>query len=201
MPLRVRLIDSEIEMIDLVITQPAYGLDHIRCVREHVSASGLAINQKAALPDLHVEPVDWDIQPVGKLVRSQDVVRMLPPRSLLDEPLDACPIAYALNGDREHLVGAIRRAMAFPRQDGRDLVVMHPRARQLDHALLHLLASRQPRHRGDPHPHLDLAHGAAAPHDAGPGYIMLASVENNLVHKTAQKRLALGLSRAWQPRS
>ena len=108
MPLLVRLSDSEIETFDLVLAQLADGLDHGRRVREQVCAGGMAIDQKTPLPDLYVEPVYWDAQHAGELLRAQQIRGMLPPRPSLNETLEASAVAYALDGDRQDLVGAIR---------------------------------------------------------------------------------------------
>ena len=86
--------------------------------------------------------------------------------------------------------------MSFARQDARDLVVVHLGARKLDRALLHIIASGEPRHRAHAHLHIDLADGASAPYDPRPGDIVLAAVEHHLLHETAQQRLAFGVARA-----
>ena len=108
MPLLVRLSDSEIEVIDLVIAQLADGLDHARRVLEKVRAGGVRIDQKTPFPDLYVEPVHRDAQHAGKLLCADQVGCVLPSCSLLDEPLEAGAIADALDSDRQDLVGAIR---------------------------------------------------------------------------------------------
>ena len=108
MPLPVRLSDSEIETFALVIAQLADGLDDGWRVREQVCAGAMAIDQKTPLSDLYVEPVHGDAQHAGELLGAEQVGCMPPPRSLLDEPLEASAIAYALDGDRQDFVGAIR---------------------------------------------------------------------------------------------
>ncbi len=67
MPLLVRLTDSEIEMANIVIAQSANRLDDAGRIRKQMRAARLAIDQKAALSDLDVEPVHRDVQPAGKL--------------------------------------------------------------------------------------------------------------------------------------
>ena len=108
MPLLVRLSDSEIEPFDLVIAQLADGLDHGRRVREQVRAGRMAAYQKTPLPDLYVEPVHRDAQHASELLRAQQVGGMVPSCPLLDEPLEASAIAYALDGGRQDFVRAIR---------------------------------------------------------------------------------------------
>jgi hypothetical protein len=44
MPLLVRLSDSEIEMIEFMITEFSDGFDHGRYVREQVRTGGVAID-------------------------------------------------------------------------------------------------------------------------------------------------------------
>ena len=72
-PLLVRLIDSEVNTINLVIAEFTNGLNHVRCVREQVRARSVAIDQEAPFPNLYVEPVHRDIQCAGKLVRAEHV--------------------------------------------------------------------------------------------------------------------------------
>ena len=72
-PLLVRLIDSEVNMINLVIAEFTNGLDHARRVREQVCARSVAIDQEAPFPDLYVKPVHRNLQYTGKLVRAEHV--------------------------------------------------------------------------------------------------------------------------------
>ncbi len=107
MPLLVRLIDSEIEAIDLMPAQLGHGFDHARRVREQVCPGRVGVNLQPALPDLNVEPVHGDAQYGRKLVRAQNVRRMLPSRPLLGVSLEAGVEADALDRVRQHLVGAV----------------------------------------------------------------------------------------------
>ena len=61
MPLLVRLTDSEVEAIDGVVPQVSDCLEDGSGVLEEVSSSRLSIDEKALLPDLHVDPVHGDI--------------------------------------------------------------------------------------------------------------------------------------------
>ena len=61
MPLLVRLTDSEVEAIDGVVPQVSDRIEDGRGVLEEVSSSRLSIDQKALLPDLHVDPIHGDI--------------------------------------------------------------------------------------------------------------------------------------------
>ena len=126
MPLLVRLSDSEVEVIDLAIAQLSDGLDHARRVHEQVRAGRMASNQKAPTPDLNVEPVHGDAQHAGELLRAQHVGCMPPPCSLLDESLEAGAIADALDGDRQHFVGAIGGAMSLARQERQRIGTLLP---------------------------------------------------------------------------
>jgi hypothetical protein len=107
MPLLVRLSDSEIEMAEMVIAQFANGFDDAGRVREQMRAARLAIDQKASLSDLDVEPVHRDVQPAGKLLSAEDIGWVLPARSLLGL-FDAGAQADALHRDRQDLFRAIR---------------------------------------------------------------------------------------------
>ena len=107
MPLLVRLSDSEIEMIDVVIAQFANGFDDVGRVREQMCAAGLAIDQKASLSDLDIEPVHRDVQSASKLLSAEDIGWVLPACSLLGL-FDAGEQADALHGDRQDLFRAIR---------------------------------------------------------------------------------------------
>jgi hypothetical protein len=61
MPLLVRLTDSEVEAIDGVVPQVSDCIDDGSGVLEEISSSRLLIDEKALLPDLHVDPVHGDI--------------------------------------------------------------------------------------------------------------------------------------------
>ena len=61
---------------------------------------------------------------------------------------------------------------------------------------LHFIAPREPRYRAHAHLHIDLADSAAAPYDPHLVDIALAAVEDDLLHETAQQRLALSVGGA-----
>jgi len=84
MPLLVRLIDSEINLINLVVAEFSHCLDHLRLIRKQMRAGRVTINQKAPLPDLHVDPVHRYVQYTCEIVRTEKVWRMPPSRALLD---------------------------------------------------------------------------------------------------------------------
>ena len=71
MPLLVRLTDSEVNAIDGVFPQVPDCLEDGRRVLEEVSSGRLLIDQEAFLPDLHVDPIHWDIKPGGELRRAE----------------------------------------------------------------------------------------------------------------------------------
>jgi IstB-like ATP binding protein len=62
MPLLVRLINSQIELADGVLSEVPDGIQDSRSVSEQIGSGRLAIGQEALLPDLHIEPVDRDVQ-------------------------------------------------------------------------------------------------------------------------------------------
>jgi hypothetical protein len=61
MPLLVRLTDSEVEAIDGVVPQVSDCIEDGGGVLEKVSSSRLSIDEKALLPDLHIDPIHGDI--------------------------------------------------------------------------------------------------------------------------------------------
>ena len=61
-PLLVRLIDSEVNTIGLMIAEFTNSLDHARRIREQVCARSVAIDQEAPFSDLYVKPVNRDGQ-------------------------------------------------------------------------------------------------------------------------------------------
>ena len=79
MPLLVRLTDSEVEAIDGVVPQVSDGIEDGRGVLEEVGSGRLPIDQKALLPDLHVEPIHRDIQPAGQFGSAEQAGAMGPP--------------------------------------------------------------------------------------------------------------------------
>ena len=61
MPLLVRLTDSEVQVIDGALPQTSDCIEDGCGVLEEVSSSRLSIDEQALLPDLHIDPVHWDI--------------------------------------------------------------------------------------------------------------------------------------------
>jgi hypothetical protein len=61
MPLLVRLTDSEIEATDGVVPQIPDRIEDDLCVPEEISPRWLLVDQETLLPDLHVDPIHWDI--------------------------------------------------------------------------------------------------------------------------------------------
>ena len=71
MPLLVRLTNSEIEAIDLVVSQGLHAIEDCGGVVEEVGSAGLAIHEELSFPDLHVEPVHRDVQLRGQFGSGQ----------------------------------------------------------------------------------------------------------------------------------
>jgi cell division septation protein DedD len=67
MPLLVRLTDSEIEVIDGVVPQILDRIEDGFCVPKEISPCWLSIDEEALLPDVHVNPIHWNVQPGSKL--------------------------------------------------------------------------------------------------------------------------------------
>jgi hypothetical protein len=61
MPLLVRLTDSEVEAVNGVVPQVSDCIEDGSGVLEEVSSGRLPIDQKALLPDLHVDPIHRNI--------------------------------------------------------------------------------------------------------------------------------------------
>ena len=61
MPLLVRLTDSEVQVIDGALPQTSDCIEDGCGVLEEVSSSRLPIDEQALLPDLHIDPIHWDI--------------------------------------------------------------------------------------------------------------------------------------------
>ena len=74
MPLLVRLTDSKIDAIHGVFAQVPDRLEDDGNVLEEITSSRLLIDEKAFLPDLHVDPVHGDLKSGGKLRRLSHAV-------------------------------------------------------------------------------------------------------------------------------
>jgi hypothetical protein len=73
MPPLVKVSDSEIEMIELVIAEFSNSFDHARRVGEQVRAGRVTIDQEAPLPDLNVEPVHGNVQYAGEFLSAEQL--------------------------------------------------------------------------------------------------------------------------------
>ena len=82
MPPLVRLTDSEIEAIDLVVSQGLYAIEDCGGAIEEVGSAGLAIHEELSFPDLHVEPVHGDAQLRGQFGSRQHARVMRPTGTL-----------------------------------------------------------------------------------------------------------------------
>jgi hypothetical protein len=86
MPLLVRLIDSEVEVIDGAVPQVSDCIEDDSSVLEEVCSSRLSIDEQVLLPDLHIDPIHGDIQPDGELRRAEQACLMGPPGARLGHP-------------------------------------------------------------------------------------------------------------------
>lgn len=196
MPLLVRLTDSEIEVINGVVSQVADGVDDERGIAEQVGAVGLAIHEKPFLPDLDVEPVHWDVQRGGHF-RGAEEAGIVVPAGPLHGHFDAGAEPEPLHGDRQDLVCAVGRTVPLGAEDCGDLVVGDSGAGEVERTIAHLLAVGQMGDGVDPQLHRDVADGSTAPHDPDEGDVALAAIENDPVDKAAQQRLALRIRGRW----
>jgi hypothetical protein len=90
MPLLVRLTDSEIEAINLVVSQGLHAIEDRSGAIEEVGSPGPAIHEELSFPDLHVEPVHRDAQLGGQFGSGQYACVMRPTGALhrLPSPSD-----------------------------------------------------------------------------------------------------------------
>src|SRR5207245_8460317 len=112
------------------------------CIREEIGAAWLAINQQTLTSDLHIEPVHRDLELAGQFGWAEECVVMLPSVAL-GSHLDGSGTAEPPNGDGQHLIGAMGRAVAFVGKDRGDLVVGDAVAGKRQQALPHFRTSRQ----------------------------------------------------------
>ena len=113
------------------------------------------------------------------------------PSAALGSYLDGSSTTEPPNGDRQHLIDATGRAVAFLGKDCGDLVVWDAVASERQQAFPHLCASRQSGDGVDAHLHFELRHGTSSPDDPSQGQVVLSAVENDLFDKTSQQRLAM----------
>ena len=66
MPLLVRLTDSKIKLRNDVVSKVSNSVKNGWCIREEIGAAGLAINQQTLGSDLNIEPVHWNLEPLGQ---------------------------------------------------------------------------------------------------------------------------------------
>ncbi len=78
-----------------------------------------------------------------------------------------------------------------------DLVVGDSGAGEVERTIAHFRAMSEVGDGVDLHFHRDVADGSTAPHDPNEGDVMLAAIENDLVDKAAQQRLALRIGGRW----
>lgn len=113
------------------------------------------------------------------------------PSVALGGHLDGSGTAEPPNGDGQHLIGAMGRAVAFVSKDRGDLVVGDAVAGKRQQALPHFRTSRQSGDRVDAHLHLELRHGASSPDNPSQGQVVLTAVEHDLFDEASQQRLAM----------
>src|SRR5215468_6850561 len=121
---------------------------------------------------------------------------MPPTLTSLDQPLDAGVQANALHRYWKNLVRAIRGSMSFARQHGRNLVIVHFGAGEIERTLAHLRTSTEVSYGADAPLDLDLRECSTTPDDPRQGDIVLASIKDHLIHETAQQRFAFRVGRA-----
>ena len=136
MPLLVRLTDSEVEVIDGVISQVADGIDDEGGIPEQVGTVGLAIHQEPLLPDLDVEPVHRNVQ-LGGDFRGGEKAGIVVPAGALRVYFDSGAEPETLHCDRQDLVGAVGRTVPLGAEDCGDLVIGGPGAGEVERPISH----------------------------------------------------------------
>ena len=153
MPLLVRLRDSEIEAIDLVVSQGLYAFEDCGVAVEEVGSAGLAIHEELSFPDLHVEPVHRDTQLRGQF-GSRQHARVMRPTGTLHRYWDPGGMSDSLDGDWEDLGLAVWGAMPLGGEGGSDLIVVHSSACERERLIAHLHSPRKFSNGIDPPPNL-----------------------------------------------
>jgi transposase len=183
-PPLVRLTDSQIQLADCVVTEILDALEHGWRVRKEVGPARLTINQQPTFPDLHIEPVDGDVE-LGCHLRRTEQRRLVVPPGALGCHLQGRIAPEPTNGDGQDLVSARRRAMTLTGEDGSDLVVADAFPGEIEQAFSHLGAACEVGDGVHAHLDLELGHGATAPYDPDAGYVMLTAVEYYLFDQTS----------------
>ena len=155
MPLLVRLTDSEVEVIDGVVSQVADRIDDDGSVSEQVGAVGLAIHEKPFLPDLDVEPVHRDVQRGGHFHGAEEAGIVVPAGPLRGHFYPGAE-PEPLHGDRQNLVGAVGRAVPLGAEDCGDLVVGDSGAGEVERTIAHFRAMSEVGDGVDLHFHRDV---------------------------------------------
>ena len=137
MPLLVKLIDSEIDILQAVASQVPNGFDNLWSVFEEIAARRLTVDPDTSIADLNVDPVDGNIELGGKLQGTQQLGRVLPPGSLLGD-FNASAKTQALHGDGQYLFNASWRTMSFARQNSSNFIIRGPGSSKFERALAHL---------------------------------------------------------------
>jgi hypothetical protein len=153
MPLLVRLTDSEIEAIDLVVSQGLYAIEDCGGAIEEVGSAGLAIHEELSFPDLHVEPVHRDAQLRGQF-GSRQHARVMRPTGTLHRYWDPGGMSDSLDSDWEDLGLTIWGSMPLDGEGGGDLIVVHSGACESERLIAHLHSPRKFSNGIDPPPNL-----------------------------------------------
>ncbi len=105
-PLLVRLSDSQVKATDGVVAEVPNRVNHGRSISEQVGSGRLTVDQEALPPDLHIDPINGNVQPRGQL-RGAQPSRLVGPSAALGGHPDSGAKPNPLHGDRQNLVFAI----------------------------------------------------------------------------------------------
>lgn len=193
-PLLLRLNDSQIKVADGVVAEVADSIDYGRGVLEQIGSGRLTVDQEALLSDLHIDPIDGDVQSCGQLCGAQRSGLVGPSVALCRYP-DPGAEPDPLHGDRQDLFGAIGRAVPLLGEDGGNLIIRHAGYCEIEQTRTHFFTARELGDGVDLHLDLKFRDRAASPDNSGHSNIVLAAIENDFFDQTPQQRLAMRVRR------
>src|ERR1700722_4201456 len=185
MPLLVRLIDSEVEVIDGAVPQVSDCIEDGSSILEEVSSSRLSIDEQVLLPDLHIDPIHGNSQPDGELRGAEQACLMGPPGARLGHPNSGAAPDLTHRDRKDHVL-AVRGGMPLAGEGRGDFVIGKAIAGKIEHTITHFCPSRELEDGVDSQFDFEIGHSAAPPDDPDLSDIVLTAVEHNFVNKTPQ---------------
>lgn len=133
---------TQIKVADSVVAEVADSIDYGRGVLEQIGSGRLTVDQEALLSDLHIDPIDGDVQPCGQLCGAQRSGLVGPSVALCRYP-DPGAEPDPLHGDRQDLFGAIGRAVPLLGEDGGNLIIRHAGYCEIEQTRTHFFTARE----------------------------------------------------------